>query len=116
MNNDTRTIISALASHGDSGCGLISLSLETGFSQSYLRTFIKEHKKYCLTIEKHKFKINRLPEESSSVEEIVAAIEQEKTEKQIKNRVAKAFGWGLILGIWIPSISDLLSDLYVRLF
>jgi hypothetical protein len=112
MINDTRTIISALASHGESGCGLISLSLETGISQDFLRTFFKEHKKYCHPIEKHKFKINTRTEESGFVEKIVAAIEQEKTEKQIKDRVARAFGWGFILGIGTPVISNWLIYLY----
>ena len=50
MKDYTKVILEALDSHGKSGCGVISLSLDTGISQDSLRSFFKENKKYCLPI------------------------------------------------------------------
>lgn len=96
MTDHTRVIIETLDAYGEDGCGVISLSLKTGISQESLRNFFKEHKKYCLPIERHKFKLNRNTAENGSVEKIVINIEREKAEQKIKNRVANGFFWGFM--------------------
>lgn len=106
MKDYTKVIIEALASHGENGCGVISLSLETGISQDSLRSFFKANKKYCLPIENHKFKLNKLTEENGSVEKIIATINQIKSQQHVKDRVARAFFCGLMLGIGLPMIID----------
>ena len=100
METKTRTIVTTLASHGENGCGLISLSLETGISQDYLRAFLKQHKQYCASIDNYKFKINRQAENSESLDDIIKSIEQTRTEKYIKGREAKAFCLGVIVATW----------------
>jgi hypothetical protein len=116
MKDYTKVILEALESHGESGCGVISLSLETDISQDSLRSFFKENKKYCLPIDGHKFKLNRLTEENGSVDKIIATIKQNKSEQHVKDRVARAFLWGLMLGIGLPMVIDWLLYLYNWLF
>jgi len=102
MTDHTKTIVEALGEHGENGSGLISLSLKTGINQESLRNFLKENKKYCLPIEKQKFKLNWSAVENGSVDQIVKAIKQEKVERKIKNRVLAAFGWGFCFGVLLP--------------
>lgn len=116
MTDNTRAIIEALDACGENGCGVISLSLKTGTTQESLRNFFKEHKKYCLPIEKHKFKLNKNTVENGSIEKIITSIEQERVEQKIKRRVAKGFFWGFMLGILSTSIGDWLYYLYKWLF
>ena len=111
MNDRTRIILDALESHGATGCGIISLSIETGCRQETLRKFFEKHKTYCIPIN-GKYKLNRHTEEKGSVIKIIASIEQKKTNA----RVSSAFTWGLLLGMSLPLIADLLADLYRRLF
>ena len=115
MNNDTRKIISALAAHGENGCGLITLSLETGVSQASLRDFVQKNDEYCLPTENHRYKVNRPTNEKVCVEDIIAAIEEQHTEEQIKKRVARAMCWGFILGV-VVTTDGLLSELLDVLF
>ena len=116
MTDDTKIIIEALDDCGESGCGIISLALKTGISQESLRNFFKENKKYCLPVEKQKFKLNRNTAENGSAAKIVINIEREKAEQKIKNRVANGFFGGLVLGLLSPNIGKWLYDLYVWLF
>lgn len=116
MSENARTIIEALDASGESGIGLISLSLSTGISQESLRTFIKENKSYFLPIENHKFKLKRNIVENCSVEEIVIKIENEIAERKIKHRVSKGFRWGLVVGLLLPNIGRWIYDLYAWLF
>ncbi len=102
MTEHTKAIIEALGEHGENGCGLISLSLKTGINQESLRKFFKENKKYCIPIEKHKFRLNSSVVENGSIEEIIKTIEQEKAERKIKNRVFTGFSWGFALGVFLP--------------
>ena len=112
METKTRTIVTTLASHGENGCGLISLSLETGISQDYLRAFLKQHNQYCASIDNYKFKINRRAENSKSLDDIIRSIEQTRTEKYIKGRVNKAFCLGVIVATCIPVAFNFLFYLY----
>ena len=103
-------IIRALDSYGDRGCGLISLSLKTGVSQSSLRRFVDKHKKYCLPIDKkHKYKLNK---EKGSVEQVLASMATE----QANARISNAFGLGLLLGMGMTYIGDFLGYVFYWLF
>ncbi len=115
MTDDTKVIIEALDACGESGCGIISLALKTGISQESLRNFFKEQKKYCLPVEKHKFKLNRNTAENGSTSKIIINIEREKAEQKIKNRVSNGFFWGFMLGLISPNIGKWLRDFYAWL-
>jgi hypothetical protein len=94
----TRTVLEALDSHGDSGCGVITLSLETGISQFSLRQVFKKHKKYCIpVVGESTFKLNRLTEEKGSIDKIMTSIEQEKMEARVLN----ALSLGLLFGLFL---------------
>ena len=109
----TKVILGALDSHGDEGCGIISLSIETGVNQDLLRSFLQKHKAYCVPIDgKAKYKLNRLTEEHGSVAKIIAKIEKAETESKVSSRVGNAFLMGLFVGLGIPFLTEWLSSLY----
>ena len=113
----TRKILEALDSHGEKGCGVISLSLETGFSQQAFRGFFRKHKEYCVPIAgESKYKLNRLTVENGSVEQIIDSIEQRQAEEKVSARVSNAFFWGLMLGLIVPHLGGWLFELYKWLF
>ena len=108
MEDKTKKIIDALQSHGDSGCGIITLSLETGISQESLRCFFREYKEFCVPINgKSKFKLNKRAVKDDSTDEILVSIEDRK----VKKRVDRAFTRGFFLGL-----SLLLIDRLIVLF
>lgn len=107
MINKTRKILEVLESHGENGCGVITLSLETGYSQAALRSFFRKHKKYCIPLNgKTTFKLNRSAMERGSVVKMVESIER----KSVNDRVASAFSLGLAFGMCIANI-----DVFVEL-
>ena len=113
----TREILEVLDTHGEKGCGVISLSLETGFSQQEIRHFFRKHKEYCVPLAgESKYKLNRLTAENGSIEQIIDSIEQRQAEAKVSARVSNAFTWGLILGLIIPYLGGWLFELYKWLF
>lgn len=103
----------ALDSYGEDGCGVISLSLDTGVSQQRLRSFLRKYNEYCIPLDgKTKYKLNRLTEENGSVEKMLVTIEQELAQRRVRDKVLNAFSWGLLLGLFIPVIADWLVNVY----
>ena len=108
---DTRKILEALASYGENGCGIISLSLDTGLNQQTLRRFLRKHKEYCVPlIGESKHRLNQLTEENDSVEKIIDSIEQQQAKEKVNARVSNAFIWGMTLGLILPYLIQLSLD------
>jgi predicted nucleic acid-binding Zn ribbon protein len=102
----TRATLEALDSHDDSGCGVITLSLETGISQQSLRKVFRKHKKYCISLNGiSTFKLNKLTEENGSVDKMIRSIEQQKVEDRVSNALLLAF----VLGLCIPNIDTVIA-------
>ena len=116
-DTDTRKILEALDYYGENGCGIISLSLDTGLSQQQLRSFFRKYKSYCIPLAgNNKYKLNRLTEESGSVEKMLVSIEQKMAEERVNAKVTKAFTWGLVLGAGISFFGDWAVNFYDWLF
>lgn len=96
--DNTRAVLEALDLHGDGGCGVISLSLETSLSQDAIREVFRKHKRYFIPVKgTSTFALNKLTVENGSIDKILLSIEQKKTE----NRVVYALGTGIVVGIFI---------------
>ncbi|WP_334029077.1 hypothetical protein [Alteromonas sp. P256] len=109
MSAKARKILEALESSGKEGRGIITLSLETGYSQSDLRSFFNKNKKFCVPLNgQTKYKLCQFTEERSSVDEMVAEIERQKVEA----RVSRSFSCGLIAGLFIASIDSFIGLLF----
>ncbi|MBF7072311.1 hypothetical protein ISG33_02695 [Glaciecola sp. MH2013] len=106
MSVNERKILEALESSGKEGRGVISLSLETGYSQSVLRRFFKKHKQFCVPLNgQTKYKLSQFTNERGSVDEMVATIERHKTEA----RVSASFSYGLLAGLFIANIGNFID-------
>ena len=109
MSIDARKVLEALESSGKEGIGVITLALETGYSQSDLRRFFKNHKQYCIPLNgESKYKLSPFTEARGSVDEMVAEIERQK----VNERVYRSFGNGLIVGLFIASIGNFVELLF----
>ncbi|MFC4700619.1 hypothetical protein ACFO4O_10645 [Glaciecola siphonariae] len=109
MSIDARTVFEALESSGKEGIGVITLALETGYSQSDLRRFFKNHKQYCVPLNgETKYKLSQFTETLGSVDKMVAEIEGQKA----NDRVYRAFGYGLIAGLFIANIGTFVGLLF----
>ena len=94
----TRKVLEALDAYGDDGCGVISLSIETGISQDSIRQVFKNHERYFVPLNGiSTFKLNKLTIENGSVDKIILSIEQQKSE----GRVFNPFFWGLMTGVFM---------------
>ena len=104
MSIDARKVLEALEASGKEGIGVITLSLETGYSQSELRSFFKKHKQYCVPLNgETKYKLSQFTETRGSVDKMIKEIERQ----QVDGRVSRAFCYGLIAGLVIANIGTL---------
>ena len=84
-----KIILEALATHGSKGCGIISLSLETGISKSKIRSFLKSNKEFATAVYgQSKFKLNKLGAQRGSVEEMLNVMRQRKCQAIAMNWIA----------------------------
>jgi hypothetical protein len=84
-----KIILEALAAHGSKGCGIISLSLETGISKSKLRSFLKSNKEFATAVYgQSKFKLNKFGAQRGSVEEMLDVIRQRRRYAVVMNWIA----------------------------
>lgn len=56
MSVKARKILEALESSGKEGRGIITLSLETGYSRSDLRSFFNKNKQFCVPLNRTKWR------------------------------------------------------------
>ena len=69
-------ILEALASHGSEGCGVISLSMETGVNKAKLRYFLMKNKDFAIPVYgKSKFKINKFGPQKGSIAEMIETMQ-----------------------------------------
>lgn len=109
MSDKARKILESLESSGQTGRGIITLSLETGIEQSELRDFFRKHKNYCEALNgETKFKLNRLSKERGSVDEMIAAIER----RRVSEIRAGGISIGLVLGLFIGNLDSILRSLF----
>ena len=109
MSIEARKVLEALESSGKEGVGVITLSLETGCSQSELRSFFKNHKQYCVPLNgETKYKLSQFTETCDSVDKMLKEIERQK----VNARVSRAFYYGLIAGLVIANIGTFAELLF----
>jgi hypothetical protein len=109
MSIDAQKVLEALESSGKKGVGLITLSLQTGYSQMELRSFLKKHKQYCLPLNgATKYKLSQFTETMGSVDKMVQEIERQ----DVNDRISKAFGYGVVVGLFIANIGTFAELLF----
>ncbi len=109
MSIKAHKILKALESSGKDGDGVITLSLETGYSQTVLRSFFKKYKQYCVPLNGGtKYKLSQFTEERGSVDDMVAEIGRQ----EVSNRVYMSFTYGLIAGLFIANIGNFAKLLF----
>ena len=100
--NQTKQILETVASHGKSGCGIITLANETNISQSQLREFLDSNNDFfCQLNNKSTYALNAFGKYKGSVEAMLQSV-SERNEKTKLNQLilvaCVAFVFGFIIG------------------
>jgi hypothetical protein len=99
---DVKLVMDSLASHGKSGCGIITLANETNITQSTLRDFLSSNQDFfCKLNGESKYTINSFGKYKGSTDKMLKAWSEEHNKSKVGGYYAVAivaFLVGYMLG------------------
>ncbi len=99
---DVKLVMDSLASHGKSGCGIITLANETNVTQSTLRDFLSSNQDFfCQLNGESKYTINSFGKYKGSTDKMLKAWSKEHNKSKVGGYYAVAivaFLVGYMLG------------------
>jgi hypothetical protein len=99
---EAKLVLDSLASHGKTGCGIITLANQTNISQSILREFLNSNKDFfCQLNGESKYTINSFGRYKGSIDKMTIALSKQYKEANLNQYavlVILAFFLGYVLG------------------
>ena len=99
---EAKLVLDSLASHGKTGCGIITLANQTSISQSILREFLNSNGDFfCQLNSESKYTINSFGKYKGSIEHMTIALSKQYTKSNLGNYTiitVLAFFLGYTLG------------------
>lgn len=101
---ETRNVLEALSSYGPKGCGVLSLSNNTGIAPSKLKSlFFDNPEFFCKLSETENYTINKFSHFKGSIPLMVEEA-QNKLDKEAERNLRKKHGFGITICLLLLSV------------